>query len=227
MSSTHDEDQQTNGNGIAYQTIFDRLVQNKIVSTQSELARMLGLGRAGVSWVASKRGTVPDEWERRFEDAGYSWRWVSTGEGPMFNAHQILAQGKLEVVRRITGYKHGAIISGNTADIEIPLHTNYLSMIGIDKREVHSVYYYVASGDAMSPLIGDGDICFIDTGNTNPVTSKLYLVAIGEGILEVRRLLLIGADLVLNHINPIYPNVPFNADTMTVTGRVAAVMTKV
>jgi hypothetical protein len=208
---------------VPFEIVFKRLVDNKIVSSRSDLARLLGFGRAAVTYIASKRGTTPPEWERRFEDAGFCWRWVATGEGPIYNPHSIMTQGKMAVATRIIGLKDGeAVISDR--DIDLPLHTNYLRMIGVEPSQ--RVAYFVIQGDAMAPTLAQGDICLVNLDSTAVDTGQYFLLQFANGIIGVRKMMILGADIMVAHDNPQYPAVPFVGESTVVIGRVLAALKK-
>ena len=206
-----------------FEDVYKRLVDSKIVGSRTELANLLGLGRAVVTYIANKRIIVPDEWERRFEDAGYSWRWVTTGDGPMFNAHAISAQGKLCVAKRIVADGKGFKLSER--DVEIPFHTDYLHMIGISGCD--AVNYFTVQGDAMMPTLAQGDICIVDTSVDTVDIGLYYLVQFANGILGVRKVVPSGADLLVTSDNESYEPVVYDEEKISVVGRVAGFLKKV
>ena len=206
-----------------FEDVYKRLVDSKIVGSRTELANLLGLGRAAVTHIANKRIIVPDEWERRFEDAGYSWRWVATGEGPIFNAHAISAQGKLCVAKRIVADGKGFKLSER--DVEIPFHTDYLHMIGISGCD--AVNYFTVQGDAMMPTLAQGDICIVDTSVDTVDIGLYYLVQFANGILGVRKVVPSGADLLVTSDNESYEPVVYDEGRISVVGRVAGFLKKV
>lgn len=208
---------------VKFDDVFKRLVDNKIVTNRTRLGELLGITRAAVTYIATKRITVPDEWERRFEDAGYSWRWVTTGEGPMFNAYAIMAQGRLCVAKRIVADGKGWKLSER--DVEIPFHTNYLHMIGISGCD--SVNYFTVQGDAMMPTLAQGDICIVDTSVNILDTGSYYLFQFNNGILGVRKVALSGGELLVISDNDTYEPVIYDAEKMNVIGRIAGFLKKV
>lgn len=208
---------------VKFDDVYKRLTDNKIVGSRTELANLLGLGRAAVTYIANKRVIVPDEWERRFEDAGYAWKWVTTGEGPMFNAHAIMAQGKLCVAKRIVASDSGWKLSER--DIEIPFHTNYLHMIGISGCD--AVNYFTVQGDAMMPTLAQGDICVVDTSARVVDTGLYYLIQFANGILGVRKTVLTGNEILVTSDNETYEPVAYDKEKMNIIGRVAGFLKKV
>ena len=208
---------------VPFDEMFDRLVKNKIVNTRTDLAKLLCIGRAAVSYIAQKRGTTPPEWERRFEDAGYSWRWVATGEGPIYNNVSIMAQGKLVVAKRIMSGPDGKPIVSER-DVDMPMHTQYLRSIGFMSDD--DPVYFVVQGDSMAPTFVQGDICMIDRGVRNIDASQYFLVRYSNGIMGVRKIVILGDRIEVRCDNPDYPPTPYDQQNIEIIGRVAVVIKK-
>ncbi len=210
-------------NEVDYSVVFERLLNAKIISTQTDLGKILGVGRAAVSYVAQKRIKTPPEWVRRFEDAGYCWRWVATGEGPMYNPNSIAAQGRLVVAKRIVDFVDGAPIFSDK-DMELPLHTNYLKMVGSGDED--TISYFVIQGDGMEPTMRQGDIVLIDASKKIMDTGQYFLFCLGERALGVRKVIIGGQGIELLYDNKQYPSVKFDGNMTSVIGRVVGMMKK-
>jgi hypothetical protein len=210
-------------NEINFDTIFDRLKKKNIISSQTELGKILGVGRAAISYVAQKRGKTPPEWVRRFEDAGYCWRWVATGEGPMYNPNYVASQGRLVVANRIIDVKDGELVF-SSRDIELPLHISYLSSIGV--KFSNTVSYFVVQGDSMDPSLKQGDICLIDKSQKKVDTGQYFLFSFVSGQLGVRKVFINGISVELLFENKSYPNAKFDDSNTQVIGRVVSVFKK-
>lgn len=208
---------------VPFGEVFERLESNNIVSTRSDLAKLLGIGRAAISYIAQKRGTVPPEWERRFEDAGYCWRWVTTGEGPIYNNVSIMAQGKLVVAKRIISGPDGKPTISDR-DVEMPMHTQYLQTVGI--TQVEDIAYFVVQGDSMTPTLNHGDICLVDKSVRGVDAGQYFLVHFSNGIMGIRKIVVIGDQIQVRCDNSDYPPTPYDMQTVTVLGRVVLAMKK-
>lgn len=210
-------------NEADFEIVFNRLRDAKIIMSQTDLGKILGVGRAAVSYVAQKRGKTPPEWVRRFEDAGYCWRWVATGEGPMYNPNSISAQGRLVVANRIQDFADGKAVFSER-DMELPLHTNYLNVIGAS--DTGSVHYFVIQGDSMEPAMKQGDICLVDTSKTTMDTGQYFLFSFGGHALGVRKVIINGNGIELLYDNKEYPTAKFDKGMTSVIGRVVGILKK-
>lgn len=210
---------------VAFEEVFDRLERNKIINTKTDLAKLLGLSRAAVTYISQKRGSTPPEWERRFEDAGYSWKWVATGEGPMYNNVSIMAQGKLVVAKRLLTDVNGEVVE-SARDIEMPMHTQYLRTLGVSSDD--DISYFVTQGDSMAPTMDTGDICMVDRSVKNIDGSQYFLLHFANSnILGVRKIAILGETVEIRCDNKDYPPTSYDPQTMTVVGRVVAIIKKV
>lgn len=209
---------------VPFEQVYNRLVTNKIISSRADLGRLLGIGRAAISYIAQKRVTTPPEWERRFEDAGFCWRWVATGEGPVYNPHSIMTQGKMAIATRIAGYEDGRIVFSER-DIDLPLHTNYLRIIGVEADS--DIGYFVQQGDSMAPTLNQGDSCIVNLSIKAIDTGLYFLLQFSNGIIGVRKIMIMGADIMVTHDNEKYPAMHFDAENTVVLGRVVSVFKKI
>lgn len=82
-----------------------------------------------------------------------------------------------------------------------------------------------AVGPSMSPTIEDGDVVILNTAETDPVSTRVYLVCV-EGLLFIKRLIYTPGAWVVRSDNPdksLYPDFkidPSNADQVQIQGRV-------
>ena len=84
---------------VPFEDLYRRLFDAGAVNSQTELAKLLKLGRAAISYV-SKKGTVPREWRIRLERAGISWQWAAYGHGNKSISPQSLQDSDIEIVGR-------------------------------------------------------------------------------------------------------------------------------
>jgi hypothetical protein len=203
---------------IEFQTIYDRLYTAKVVSSQTELATLLKLGRAAISYVA-KKGYVPREWKTRFERAGLSWDWVAYGDGGKYNANRLMATGAIVSLQKIDDITNG-VVAKSVEVYEYPVHKTFLAQANVNPSNLG---YVVQSGSAMLPSAADGDIWIVDMGNTSLDIGCTYIVKIGQSAQIGARLVVntngIDNTATLGHANVSLPQQVVSMDHVEVVGR--------
>jgi hypothetical protein len=211
---------------IEFQTIYDRLYTAKVVSSQTELATLLKLGRAAISYVA-KKGYVPREWKTRFERAGISWDWVAYGDGGKYNANRLMATGAIVSLQKIDDITNGKVVK-SVEVYEYPVHKTFLAQANINPANLG---YVVQSGSAMLPSAADGDIWIVDMGNTSLDIGCTYIVKVGQSAQIGARLVVntngIDNTATLGHANVSLPQQVVSMDHVEVVGRCVLKVCKV
>jgi len=203
---------------IKFQEVYDRLFTAKIVSNQTELATLLKLGRAAISYIA-KKGYVPREWKTRFERAGISWDWAAYGDGSKYNANHLMASGAIMSLPRIIDIKEG-IVEKSREVFEYPMHKTFLSHLRINHNNLG---YFVQSGSAMCPSASENDVWIVDINNKCFDIGSTYVVKIGENSKPEVRIVLdfdgINNSVKLGHGNSSIVNTNVNINNVSVCGR--------
>jgi len=203
---------------IEFQTVYDRLYTAKVVSSQTELAALLKLGRAAISYIA-KKSYVPREWKTRFERAGLSWDWVAYGDGGKYNSNHLMASGAIVSLQKVIDIKDGTIVKSFEV-YEYPVHKTFLAQANIDQSNLG---YVVQSGSAMLPAAADGDIWIVNMNKTTLDIGCTYVVKVGETSQIGARLVIntngIDNTVTLGHANSSLPEQVVSMSHVQVIGR--------
>lgn len=220
------EERKAEWDKITFEDVYNRLFMAKVVTSQTELAALLKLGRAAVSYV-SKKGYVPREWKTRFERAGLSWDWVAYGDGSKYNANHLFATGAVVSIPKIVDIKDGQI-EKNKDVFEYPIHKTFLTQLNINAKDLG---YISQSGSAMQPAASDGDVWIIDMTNKVFDIGCTYVVKLGESASIGVRIVVdsngIDGTVTLAHGNTALPPQVVKADLVQVVGRCVLKVCKV
>ena len=167
-------------------TLLARLMDATGISSQSELARELGINRSGITHARNKN-RIPDNWivklYRRFR---INPEWADTGRGPVFQNQD--ATGSDSEFRRIP--KVAARLSAGTGSFECDQDVSeYLSFPSAWLSRKGSAAAMVAMevfGQSMEPLIREGDTVLIDQSQTRIMAGAIYAVGVDDTILVKR-----------------------------------------
>ena len=159
---------------------------------------------------------------------GVRLEWLATGEGPMQGENPVVTAPApmpgyvlLPLVEaRAAAGNHGGLSSDHIVDF-IAFSEVYLRQTL--RRNPKNLALLTASGDSMDPTIRDGDLLLVDTSARRIETSRIYVLAIGGGLLVKRMDLRRDGSVLIKSDNPIYDAevVPAGeTGTLTVLGQV-------
>lgn len=168
--------------------LLDRLMNATGISSQSELARELGINRSGITHARNKN-RIPDKWiVKLFRRFGISPAWVDTGRGPVFYSPDRPGQGDDTEYRRIP--KVAARLSAGTGSFETGHQVSeYLSFPASwlsRKGAASSMVAMEVFGQSMEPLIREGDTVLIDQSQTRIMAGAIYAVGVDDTIMVKR-----------------------------------------
>ena len=187
--------------GFTADAVLSRIMTATGIRSQSELARVLGIGRQAVT-DAKKRSHIPADWYlylcRKY---GLNPQWLESGMGPMYIAGQGQGQAAATPPRELS-------IPGSTPEefSYVPKVRARLSAGGgslvvdeaIDsyyafrhawlrrKGQISQMRLMRVSGESMEPTFRDEDVVLIDLSQTEIYTGKIYAMGIDEEIVIKR-----------------------------------------
>jgi phage repressor protein C with HTH and peptisase S24 domain len=193
--------------GFSAETVLTRIMNATGIRSQSELARVLGIGRQAVT-DAKKRSHIPADWYlylcRKY---GLNPQWLESGLGPMY----ISGQGDAPDLdsESVPGSHHeefsyvpkvrarlsaggGSMVVDEAVDSYYAFRHAWLKR----KGQISQMRLMRVSGDSMEPTLRDEDVVLIDLSQTETYTGKIYAVGIDEEIV-VKRLDKVPGKLVL------------------------------
>lgn len=201
---------------MKFDDFFQRVARTTGVSSQKELAGLLGIEPAAIT-LAKTRG-VPKAWSltiaARF---GVNPAWLNTGSGPVYR-HE---QGDTVLVPKVAARAcagGGSFELGDRVIDELPFDRSWLAAKGSPVRMVAMEVV----GDSMSPELEPGDNILIDQSQDRVVDNNLYVVGLADSI-QVKRVQVRPGLVVLFSTNQRYSPVTLQGDeidTLRVIGRV-------
>lgn len=201
---------------MKFDDFFQRVAKTTGISTQKELAGLLGIEPAAIT-LAKGRG-VPKSWGLTIAAAfGVNPVWLKTGSGPVY-------QNELASTLLIPKVAARACAGGGSFELsdmivdELPFARSWLSKKGNPGRMVAMEVI----GDSMSPELEPGDNILIDQSQNQVADNNLYVVGLADNI-QVKRVQIRPGLVVLFSTNQRYSPVTLQGDeidTLRVIGRV-------
>lgn len=197
-----------------FDAFFARLCSETDITSQSQLARELDLGRAAVS-LAKRKGTVPARWildlSSRF---GLSPLWLEKGKGaarsgcaatddepapyhevPKVRARLCAGGGSFETEGQVEGY--------------YSFRSDWLRSRGNPGNMV----LMEVVGNSMEPEIKEGDMVLIDQSRSDILSGGIYAVGVEETVM-VKRVERLPGTLVLRSDNVDYSPIHLSGDEL-------------
>jgi len=201
---------------MKFDDFFQRVAKTTGISTQKELAALLGIDPAAIT-MAKGRG-VPKSWGLTIAAAfGVNPVWLKTGTGPVYQNEQTNTLLVPKVAARACA-GGGSFELGDRIVDELPFDRSWLSKKGNPGRMVAMEVI----GDSMSPELEPGDNILIDQSQDQVADNNLYVVGLADSI-QVKRIQVRPGLVVLFSTNQRYSPVTLQGDeidTLRVIGRV-------
>jgi phage repressor protein C with HTH and peptisase S24 domain len=201
---------------MSFDDFFQRVTRIAGLSTQKDLARLLGIDPAAIT-LAKRRG-VPKVWVLTLADKfGVNPEWLRTGLGP--------ERGRDDtVVALVPKVSARACAGGGSWDVgeavidALPFDRAWLARKGNPGRMVAMDVI----GDSMSPEIEPGDTILIDQAQNQVADNRIFVIGLGETV-QVKRVQVRPGLVILFSTNQRYAPVTLQGDeieTLRVVGRV-------
>lgn len=201
---------------MKFDDFFQRVARTTGISTQKELAGLLGIEPAAIT-LAKSRG-VPRAWSLTIAAAfGINPAWLNTGSGPVYQRDK----GETLLVPKVAARAcagGGSFELGDTVIDELPFDRSWLARKGNPARMVAMEVV----GDSMSPELEPGDNILIDQSQNRVADNNLYVVGLADSI-QVKRIQVRPGLVILFSTNQRYSPVSLQGDeieTLRVVGRV-------
>jgi len=201
---------------MKFDEFFARVAKATDITTQKELASLLGIEPAAIT-MAKSRG-VPKSWSLIIASKfGLNPAWLASGSGSVRQGGQDKTMLVPKVAARACAGGGSLELSDAVVD-ELPFDRAWLGRKGNPARMVAMEVV----GDSMSPELEPGDNILIDQSQTQVLDNRLYVVGLGENI-QVKRVQVRPGLVVLFSTNQRYAPVTLQGDemeTLRVIGRV-------
>ncbi|MFP5238456.1 MULTISPECIES: LexA family transcriptional regulator [Fundidesulfovibrio] len=183
--------------GFSAEAVLARIMSATGIKSQSELARVLGIGRQAVT-DAKKRSHIPADWYlylcRKY---GLNPQWLESGMGAMYIAGQDSGPdfrgsrnsgAHSEEFSYVPKVRARLSAGGGSLVVDEAIETYYAFRHAWLKRkgQISQMRLMRVSGDSMEPTLRDEDVVLIDLSQTEIYTGKIYAVGIDEEIVVKR-----------------------------------------
>lgn len=212
-------------NQEGFELFFDRLRLAGVASSQSELARLLGLGRAAIS-LAKRKNKVPDRWVLELAQRyGLNPVWLKSGLGRRHasasSAGVEHSSGEFVSVPKVAARLSAGGGSFETmAEVEgrFSFRSDWIHSKGSPERMV----LMEVVGNSMEPELKEGDLVLIDESRRDVLAGGIYAVGVEDTVM-VKRVEKRPGALVLHSDNPEYSPISFSGqelEAVRVVGKV-------
>jgi phage repressor protein C with HTH and peptisase S24 domain len=183
--------------GFTAESVLARIMAATGIRSQSELARVLGIGRQAVT-DAKKRSHIPADWYlylcRKY---GLNPQWLESGLGTMY----IAGQGDSAPVRDpsvpgadpeefayVPKVRARLSAGGGSLVVDEAIETYYAFRHAWLRRkgQISQMRLMRVTGDSMEPTLRDEDVVLIDLSQIETYAGKIYAVGIDEEIVVKR-----------------------------------------
>ncbi|NCC25192.1 MAG: helix-turn-helix transcriptional regulator [Deltaproteobacteria bacterium] len=199
-----------------FDEFFQRVSQATRISTQKELAKMLGIKAPGIT-LAKSRG-VPEHWLHVVASLyGLSYDWLKTGKGSMRRDGENLTLCIPKVSAKACAGAGSLEVESNTIGV-VPFEQDWIQRKGQPKNMVAMDIV----GDSMIPEIQPGDTVLVDLSHNEPSGICPYILSLA-GELLVKRIQARPGLVTLFSDNPKYPPITLQGDeleTLRIIGKV-------
>ncbi len=226
----------------AFDAVLRRMMQGAAVQTQTELARLLEVGKAAIS-DAKRRGVIPPEWFLKLchPPCRLNPLWLLHGQRPVRIplpdgfGEESLPESALEASKTTRGPEYdkpgklfpiplARLAANGMAALEIlgpgpfACDTAWLR----ERSAPDSVRLLRISGHAMHPSLREGDLVLLDTSRREVLEGGVHLLRL-EGQFMIKRLAKRPGTLLLISDNaPLYPplELPHPDARLEILGRI-------
>jgi len=183
-----------------FDSFFQRLTERLRISSQSELARLLGVNRSAITQ-AKQRGCVPKSWVYTLARSfNLDPRWLESGA-----YQQTASEAPLEGFLSIPKVQARLCAGGGSFEVEAAVDEHYAFREDWlrKKGNPQGMVLMEVMGDSMEPLIEEGDTVLIDQSKTELLAGRIYALGVDDTVM-IKRVEKHPGKLVLRSANPAY-----------------------
>lgn len=169
-----------------FDSFFERLKEQTDISTQAQLARELGVGRAAVSLV-KKKGAVPPRWILELSVRyNIDSTWLESGLGaprPEVSAEEFANEfARVPKVAARLSAGGGSFETGGQVEGYYAFRKDWIGSKGNSADMVLMEVY----GNSMEPELKEGDIVLLDQSRQNILAGGIYAVGVEDTVMVKR-----------------------------------------
>ena len=196
-----------------FDSFFERLKEQTDISTQAQLARELGVGRAAVSLV-KKKGAVPPRWILELSVRyNLDSTWLESGLGsprPEVNAVEFADEfSRIPKVAARLSAGGGSFETGGEIEGFYAFRKDWIGGKGNPSDMVLMEVY----GNSMEPELKEGDIVLLDQSRKDILAGGIYAVGVEDTVM-VKRVEKRPGQVVLHSDNKDYAPIHLGGDEL-------------
>ncbi|TIH13244.1 helix-turn-helix transcriptional regulator [Marinifilum sp. JC120] len=196
-----------------FDSFFERVKSQTDISTQAQLARELGVGRAAVSLV-KKKGTVPPRWILELSVRyNLDSTWLESGMGsprPEVNAVEFADEfSRIPKVAARLSAGGGSFETGGEIEGFYAFRKDWIGGKGNPADMVLMEVY----GNSMEPELKEGDIVLLDQSRQDILAGGIYAVGVEDTVM-VKRVEKRPGQVVLHSDNKDYDPIHLGGDEL-------------
>ncbi|HAS89363.1 MAG TPA: transcriptional regulator [Desulfovibrio sp.] len=196
-----------------FDSFFERLKEHTDISTQAQLARELGVGRAAVSLV-KKKGAVPPRWILELSVRyNLDSTWLESGLGsprPEVNAVEFADEfSRIPKVAARLSAGGGSFETGGEIEGFYAFRKDWIGGKGNPSDMVLMEVY----GNSMEPELKEGDIVLLDQSRKDILAGGIYAVGVEDTVM-VKRVEKRPGQVVLHSDNKDYSPIHLGGDEL-------------
>ena len=191
-----------------FDDFFERLSSVSDINNQSNLAQLLGVGRAAVS-LAKKKNKVPTRWIMELASMfDVDAKWLQTGQGvPGGSLVNDYCNVPKVVARLCAG--GGSFETGSEVEGYYSFRQDWLSR----KGKPEDMVLMDVMGNSMEPELREGDMVLVDQSQKSVLAGGIYAVGVEDTVM-VKRIEKLPGRLVLLSDNPDYSPISLSGDEL-------------
>lgn len=196
-----------------FESFFERLKEETDISTQAQLARELGVGRAAVSLV-KKKGAVPPRWILELSVRyNLDSTWLESGIGsprPEVSAEEFAGDfSRIPKVAARLSAGGGSFETGGQVEGYYAFRKDWIQSKGNPGDMVLMEVY----GNSMEPELKEGDVVLLDQSRQNILAGGIYAVGVEDTVM-VKRVEKRPGQMVLHSDNKDYSPIHLGGDEL-------------
>ncbi|MFO7751169.1 MAG: S24 family peptidase [Desulfobacteraceae bacterium] len=165
--------------------LIKRILSATGISSQTELARAIGINRSGITHARNKN-RIPDKWiVKLYRKFRLNPDWIETGRGEAFLGRGPAMDPEFKAIPKV---KARLSAGGGSFDIssDVIHYISFQRQWLATRGAANSMVAMEVFGNSMEPELRQGDTVLIDQSQTDIIAGTIYAVGVEDTILVKR-----------------------------------------